>query len=119
MSKLDISNFCSSGDIYICDYEKRVGSLQSGVRPCIIIDNPMACAYSNIVHCCPLTTEIKEFPLHYLLKKKDYDFLKSDSDVLCEQYGLIDKSQLHNKIGKISPQDLFFIVEKCKQNLPF
>ena len=119
MRRLNVNKFCSSGDIFVCDYGKQSGSIQSGKRLCIILDNPQACAYSSIIHCCPLTTELKDFPLHYLLKKETYDFLKADSMILCEQYGLVDKSQLWKKIGRILPQDLFFIVEKCKQNLPF
>lgn len=117
---MELNKFVISGDVYMCDYGEQVGSVQSGIRPCVIIDNPKACAYSPIIHCCPLTTEHKKsFPLHYTLFSKDYLFLTDDSIVLCEQYGLIDKSQLMIKIGTIGLVDLYKITEMCKHNLPY
>ena len=41
------------------------------------------------------------------------------STALCEQYTLIDKSQLIKKLGCIGKVDLIYIVELCKQNFPF
>ena len=34
------------GEIYICDFGQNNGSVQSGVRPCVIVDNKNACAFS-------------------------------------------------------------------------
>lgn len=109
-----------AGDIYYCDFGQPQGSLQKGVRPCVIVDNYMALTFSNCIHCIPLTTKIaKDFILHYTIKKKKYPFLQSDSLILCEQYQLIDKSQLINKIGNLTKQDLIMTIELCKKNFPF
>ena len=83
----------NAGEIYTCDFGNNYGSVQSGVRPCVVIDNTNACAFSPCIHCVPLTTQNKkDLPLHYELFQKDYACLESDSIALCEQYTLIDKA---------------------------
>lgn len=109
----------NTGDVFICDLGVPKGSMQRGVRLCIIVDNLMACVYSPCIHCVPLTTTNRKMVLHYELKGQDYDFLEHDSTVLCEQYTLIDKSQLIEWVGIINRGDLSNISELCKQNLPF
>ena len=43
-----------AGEIYLCDFSTSgVGSMQGGVRPCVIIDNRMACVFSPCIHCVP------------------------------------------------------------------
>ena len=111
----------SSGEIYICDFSVSAnGSMQKGIRPCIVVDNKMACAFSPCIHCIPLSTKLKEkLPLHYILETDKYDCLDADSVALCEQYTLIDKSQLKDKIGEITKVDLVNIITLCKKNFPF
>lgn len=111
----------NSGDVYLCDFNVNAyGSMQGGLRPCIILDNKMACGFSPCIHCVPLTSQDKkELPLHYILDTTECDFLDKDSIALCEQYTLIDKSQLKDKIGEITRLDLLRIVNLCKKNLPF
>ena len=108
------------GEIYICNFGQDNGSVQSGVRPCVIVDNKNACVFSPCIHCVPLTTQSKkDVPLHYELFKKDYMCLESNSTALCEQYTLIDKTQLGDKIGKLVQIDLIRIIDLCKRNLPY
>lgn len=111
----------SSGEVYICDFSNIAnGSMQGGIRPCIIIDNKMACAFSPCIHCVPLTTQSKkQLPLHYDLDTDECDCLDADSTALCEQYTLIDKSQLKDRIGEVTKVDLVNIVSLCKKNFPF
>ena len=109
----------NTGDVFICDFGGAIGSKQGGVRPCIIVDNNMACVYSPCVHCVPLTTKSKPHPLHYEVTEKDCACLVQDSVALCEQFTLIDKSQLLEWVGNVNRGDLANITELCKQNLPF
>ena len=82
-----------AGEIYLCDFSTSgVGSMQGGVRPCVIVDNRMACVFSPCIHCVPLTSQDKKhMPLHYKLNGHG---LYKESTALCEQYTLVDKSQL-------------------------
>lgn len=114
-----MKRFVTFGDIYVCDFGEQCGCLQKGERMAIIIDNAKAGAYSPVIHVVPLTAQIKDMRLHYLLSIQDYPFLEKDSNVLCEQYQLIDKCQLKNKVGSLNIKDLYEIVIKCKQNFPF
>ena len=107
-------------EIYICDFGQNNGSVQSGVRPCVIVDNKNACAFSPCIHCVPLTTQMKRgLPLHYELSQKDCACLEADSIALCEQYTIVDKTRLKEKIGRVAQIDLIKIVELCKKNLPY
>lgn len=113
-------NIIHAGDVYLCDFShSAVGSMQSGMRPCVIVDNNMALAFSPCVHCVPITSQHKEFKLHYQINIEEENGLCATSTALCEQYTLIDKSQLVRKLGCISKVDLIYIVELCKQNFPF
>lgn len=114
-------NVVSVGDVYICDFSlSAYGQMQDGKRPCIIVDNNMAAVYSPCVHCVPLTSKYKrDFKLHYIVDVTDNNGLVSNSIALCEQYTLIDKSQLCERIGQITKADLVKIIELCKMNFPF
>lgn len=109
------------GDVYICDFSLSAhGQMQDGKRPCVIVDNNMAAIYSPCVHCVPLTSKCKkDFKLHFEIYTMDCNGLSEDSIALCEQYTLIDKSQLCERIGKITKADLLKIIELCKMNFPF
>ena len=116
-----MSMVVDSGDVYLCNFGMSAcGSMQGGVRPCVVIDNKMAGAFSPCIHCVPLTSkDKKKLPLHYILNATDYDFLDMDSVALCEQYTLIDKSQLKDKMGQIAKSDVINITNLCKKNFPF
>lgn len=105
----------------MCDFSISAnGSMQSGMRPCIIVDNNMAGAYSPCIHCVPLTSKDKrQFIMHYELTSDEQSGLDEPSIALCEQYTLVDKSQLHKKIGQVTKFDLLNIIELCKKNFPF
>lgn len=108
-----------TGDVFICDFGDTKGCIQGGVRPCVIVDNSMACAYSPCIHCVPLTTTNRKMPLHYVISEDGLNGIKQESVALCEQYQLVDKTQLRDKVGTLSRWDLANITELCKQNLPF
>lgn len=58
-------------------------------------------------------------PLHYELKEKNCECLTNDSVALCEQYTLVDKTQLIEWVGYVNRGDLANITQLCKRNLPF
>lgn len=108
-----------AGYIYYCDFGMNNNSIQWGKRPCIIVDNAMACAFSPCIHCVPLTTQDKKkLPLHYKLQRTEDNNLTYESTALCEQYQLIDKKQLIKFLGKISQEELVKITDLCKKNFP-
>lgn len=94
------------GDILYIDLGQHVNSsVQSGLRPCIVMSNNVNNKYSTTLCVCPFSGKIKENPVHVRVKPSDVKgyFLK-DSDCLAEQITTVDKRQIVSKVGHI-PED--------------
>ena len=89
------------GDIAFLDFNPTKGHEQVGCRPCIVISNNVLNKNTKMAMVCPITSNEKEFPTHYLLK----DTKKIHGSVLCEHIRSIDYES----------RDLKF-VEKCKSD---
>ena len=74
------------GDIAFLDFTPTKGHEQSGYRPCIVISNNVFNKNTKMVIVCPITSNEKEFPTHYLLEKTK----KIHGSVLCEHIRSID-----------------------------
>lgn len=62
---------CRNGDIYMTQLdEKAEGSLQSGIRPAIIISNDMANEFSPVITIIPVTSRMgkKKLPTHVYMR---------------------------------------------------
>lgn len=74
------------GDIIFLDFNPTKGHKQKGYRPAIIISNDIFNQYTKMVILCPITSNEKEFPTHYLLQETK----KIKGSVLCEHIRSID-----------------------------
>ena len=74
------------GDIAFLDFTPTKCHEQSGYRPCIVISNNVFNKNTKMVIVCPITSNEKEFPTHYLLEKTK----KIHGSVLCEHIRSID-----------------------------
>ncbi len=74
------------GDIVFLDFDPTKGHEQKGYRPAIIISNNVFNKNTKMVMVCPITTNEKNFPTHYLLKYSK----KVKGSVLCEHIRSID-----------------------------
>lgn len=90
---------------------KRCGSVESGIRPAIILQNNKGNRFSSTLIVVPLTTEIKKInlPVHVLLGKSDD--LPQPMMVLCEQITTVDKSQVLNCFGQLSSRPMAQVEE--------
>ena len=94
------------GDIIYVDLGHHANSsIQSGMRPCIVLSNNISNHYSTNLCVCPFTGKLKDNPVHVKVKPSDVQgrFLK-ESDFLAEQIVTIDKKQVVSKVGRI-PED--------------
>ena len=73
-------------DIVFVDFNPTKGHEQSGFRPGIVISNNVFNKNTKMVIVCPITSNEKEFPTHYLLA----DSKKIHGSVLCEHIRSID-----------------------------
>lgn len=94
------------GDVVYIDLGQHIrSSVQSGVRPCIVVSNNMGNKYSSVVTVCPFTAKIKNNPVHVVVKPNDIKgYFEKISDFLPEQIVTVSKAKIENKIG-IIPED--------------
>lgn len=102
------------GQIYVCDLgNNNVGSEQCGKRPCLVIQNNVLNATSEITIVIPITSKRKKsLPTHYILKNTKYNFLDCcENTVLCECIRSVSKKRLGQLLGQIDNDDLEMILQ--------
>ena len=74
------------GDIVYVDLDPTKGHEQRGTRPAIVISNNVFNERTKMVVLCPITSNTKDFPTHYILE----DSKKIVGAVLCEHIRSMD-----------------------------
>lgn len=90
-------------------------SIQSGARPCVLVQNQMGNCYAPTLIVLPLTRSIKKLgqPTHGLLRKNPNNGLLHNSMVVGEQICTISKQDVVGKIGYIDNQEDINMVCGC------
>ena len=101
-------------DVIFGEFPDSDGSVQSGYRPGIIIQNNIGNRFSPTLIAIPLTSKIKNLDqaTHLLIESNDENGLKEDSMLLAEQIATIDKKRV-KKVGTISDRNLQKSIFKC------
>ena len=73
-------------DIIYLDFNHTKGHEQQGVRPALVLSNYSFNKFTKIALVCPITSNMKEFPLH--IKISESNNIKGV--VMCEQIKAID-----------------------------
>lgn len=95
------------GDIVYVDLNPVKGHEQKGLRPAIVISNNIFNEKTHMSIMCPITSNVKEFPTHYLLE----DSIKIKGSVLCEHIRSIDYQERKvSFIEKASDNDLLSVI---------
>lgn len=95
------------GDIVYFDFGPTKGHEQKGKRPGIIVSNNVFNNNTKMVYACPITSNIKSFPTHYILE----DSKKIKGSVLCEHLRSIDYETRNIKyIESASSNDLLSVI---------
>ena len=84
------------------------GSIQSGYRPVLIVQNNIGNKYSPTTIVVPITTkkEQKQYlPTHVRANKQPG--LRNNSTILCEQIMTVNQNSLDIQIGKLNRKKLF------------
>lgn len=103
---------CFQWNVYLCELNSIDDNVQQGTRPCICVSNDINNTWSNVGQFIPLTSQIKnELPMHCVLSKDCYNFLKNDSVVLTEQLTTLSISNVIKFLGKIEDRDIERIKE--------
>ena len=95
------------GDIILLDFNPTKGHEQAEFRPAVVISNNAFNQNTKLVIVCPITSNEKEFPTHYLLE----DSKKVHGSVLCEHIRSIDYESRNLKfVEKTSDNDFLSII---------
>lgn len=95
------------GDIVFLDFNPIKGHEQSGFRPAIVISTNVFNQNTKMVIVCPITSNEKEFPTHYILE----DTKIVHGSVLCEHIRSIDYEIRNLKfVEKLSENDFISII---------
>lgn len=105
------------GEIFLADLEPTVDNEQGGIRPAVIVSGNTMNDNFKLVWAVPLTSQMKNFPCDYKVKKAEINSLKTDSEALTFQIRTLAKSRLKHKIGALSAIDLKMIIRKINQLL--
>ena len=108
------------GQIVMAELPTSQGSVQGGLRPCVVVSNDKANKFSPVVICVPLSSNInkKKLPTHAIIKPNPSDNkLKRASIVLCEQIMTITKDSIRFVTGKMGSEDCERINECMKISL--
>lgn len=112
--------FVNQWGIYVVDLGDKDGSVQNGVRPCLILQNAIGNACAPTTICLPITSSTTKslIPPHYVLTKSDYPFFDYDTNtILCEQVTTIDVGkQVQKYLGMIKEKDKEPIMETFLRN---
>lgn len=95
------------GDIVYLDFNPTLGHVQKGLRPAVVISNNTFNLYTKMIIVCPITSNEKQFPTHYILE----DTKKIHGSVLCEHIRGVDYEVRNIKyVEKLSDNDLLSII---------
>lgn len=100
--------FPKQGDIVFLDFTPTKGHEQKGYRPAVVVSNDTFNKNTKMVILCPITSNEKEFPTHYLLQNSK----KVKGSVLCEHIRSIDY-EIRNLsyVEKMSNEDFENIID--------
>lgn len=94
------------GEIWNANLNPSKGSEQAGVRPIVILSGNLLNEYLNVVICCPLTTQIKNYKGNLVLTPDSENKLKKKSEILTFHIRSVSKERLIKKTGKISDKEI-------------
>lgn len=96
------------GDILMADLGQVPGtSLQSGIRPVVVVSNNKANTYSPVLTVVPFTSRVykkRYLPTHVFVSRYKMAGLKRSGLVLAEQITSIDIQSIIHKCGSVSPE---------------
>ena len=106
------------GQIVMLDLPTVSGSVQNGLRPCVIISNNKANKFSPNVIAVPLTSRNKkDMPTHYALQPSKINGLKVTSTILAEQILTVSKNAIKRVIGVVEDQHIDNVNKIIKESI--
>ena len=103
-------------DIVFLDFGPIIGHEQTGYRPAVVVSNDIFNKNTKMAMVCPITSNIKSFPTHYLLNSTKV----VNGSVLCEHIRSVDYETSNFKfVEKIDNKDfenILCLLQACVEN---
>ena len=90
------------GDLVMMDFNPQAGHEQAGRRPALVISNKAFHRYTRMDIVCPITNQIKDYPMHVKLDERT----KTTGEVLCEHVISLDLTARKAVFIERLPDDL-------------
>ncbi len=74
------------GDIVMMNFTPQAGHEQGGRRPALVISNGSFHRYTQLAIVCPITTKVKDYPMHVPLDERT----ATTGEILCEHVKSLD-----------------------------
>ena len=105
------------GQIYFCNLQTG-GSVTSGKRPVLVVQNDKGNKYSNTTVVCPITSRLakKRYPTHVEVAPIDSG-LYCTSVIKCEHITTVDKGTLKDYVGELKPEIMAEVSRAIKLQL--
>jgi mRNA interferase MazF len=98
-----------SGDIVWLNFTPQTGHEQSGHRPALVVSPRSYNGKTSLMLCCPLTTQIKNYPFEVLIDGNP------TSVVLADQVKSLDWRSRNARLkGRVSPEQLAEVRAKIR-----
>ena len=92
----------AQGDIVILNFTPQAGHEQAGRRPALVISNKRFHRYTGMAIFCPITNQIKNYPMHVPLDART----RTTGEILCEQVKSLDYNARGASFVETLPEDL-------------
>lgn len=103
------------GDMILVDLPRISGSIQHGLRPCLIVQNNIGNTYSPVIIIVPCTSKRKkDLPTHVNFV---CDHNGKENIALCEQIITVSKTDVIEKLCSVSNNIMNQIDKKLKISL--
>ena len=92
----------AQGDIVTLNFTPQAGHEQAGRRPALVVSNSSFHRYTGLAIFCPITNQIKNYPLHVKLDERT----RTTGEILCEQVKSLDFRARGASFVEALPEDL-------------
>ncbi|MDO5378359.1 MAG: type II toxin-antitoxin system PemK/MazF family toxin [Clostridia bacterium] len=102
------------GDLVMMNFSPQAGHEQAGRRPALVISNASFHRYTRMAIVCPITSQIKDYPMHVKLDART----KTTGEILCEHVKSLDLSARKATFVEALPNDLLQeVLERVRMSI--
>ena len=95
----------SFGDVILINFDPIIGREQGGLRPAVVISEELYYDKTGLVIVCPMTSQIKTFPLHV-----NVHFNGRAGQVLSQHIRTLDfRKRYGKKIGRLEDHEILSV----------